>query len=88
MGMAFDPSRVPPGPRIEWRLMPKFRRWFLNDDETLVKVRSWRPSIGKYGLEWPTMLVDRKGYERSCVCAVWNWARIVAPFRNVYYTWQ
>ncbi len=79
MGMAFtDP---PPRPSFRWRLLPKLRRWFLADDDSFVGVVSWRPSIGRYGIEWPTIRVDRLG-RRERSTPVWNWARVLAPFRE------
>jgi hypothetical protein len=55
-----------------WLLRPLL--W--EEDRVLVKVKSWRPSWGPYGLEWPTMLVDTKGGQRMTVTPVWDSARI------------
>lgn len=58
----------------------RLRRWFLDDADTLVAIVSWRPSVGPYGIEWPTMRIDERGYRRRTISPVWNWARIKAPF--------
>lgn len=69
---------------FRWR-WPKFRRWFLQDDDRLIKVR-WasllRPTFVKgMGLEWISMLIDsRGGAERTSATLVWNWPRLRAPF--------
>ena len=45
----------------------QIRNWFNQQIckylqvQRIVRVKSWYPSIGPYGVEWPTMLVDRVG---------------------------
>ena len=59
----------------------RLRRWFLSDDERLVKVKSLRPSLLDGSLCWPVFLVDRRGCGRQTVTPVWDWERVVSPFR-------
>ncbi len=49
-----------------------FARIVLGPDYYIVRFKSWRPSIGPYGVEWPTMLVDRRGCYRSTITPVWD----------------
>lgn len=51
----------------------------LDRNDTIVAVKSWRPTMGKHGLEWPTMLVDKPSFRRSAT-PVWDRARL----RNVW----
>lgn len=44
--------------------------------DKLVRVKSWWPSIGPYGIEWPTLLVDRLGRTRVTETPVWNRAMV------------
>lgn len=53
----------------------------LEDKDRLIRVKSWRPSLGPHGIEWPTMLIDRNGYQRCTVTPVWNWALVRHVFR-------
>lgn len=63
--------------------MNRFVAWLLlNPKDRLVRVQSWRPSWGKYGLEWPTMLIDRRGFQRSVQTPVWNWPMVRGVFRG------
>jgi len=63
-------------------------RWFLRrllDDprDKIVRVKSWRPSLGGHGIEWPTMLIDQLGYRRMTVSPVWDGAMM----RHVFMGW-
>lgn len=60
----------------------RLRRWFLDDHDVLLKVISWRPYVGRHGLEWPTMRIRRRGCEQMSVAPVWDWARLKAPFTH------
>lgn len=51
---------------------------FLHNGETLVRVKSWRPSIGPHGVEWPTMLIDTAYGHRMTITPVWDRARLLA----------
>ena len=44
----------------------KFLRWtgHMDERDKLVRVRSWWPTLDKYGIGWPTLLVDRVGIGR------------------------
>lgn len=60
--------------------MNKFLQWLLLDkDDKLVGVKSWRPSWGRYGIEWPTLLYDRHG-QRINGAPVWDWNRVRGLF--------
>lgn len=48
---------------------------FYRDGETLVRVKSWCPSVGEYGLEWPTLLIDRPRGRRQTSTPVWRWKK-------------
>ena len=53
-------------------------KWFLRlllEGDELIRVKSWVPYWGRYGLEWPTMLVDTRSGQRSTVSPVWDKAR-------------
>lgn len=58
----------------------------LDRDDRLVAVRSWRPRMGKHGLEWPVMLVDKPSYRRSAT-PVWDRARLRNVWRRLC-VWQ
>lgn len=55
--------------------------WFLRrcgyyrEGEKLVRVKSWKPSVSHHGVEWPTLLVDRRGGRRETSTPVWAWKR-------------
>lgn len=51
----------------------------LDRNDRVVAVKSWRPSMGPHGVEWPTMLVDKPSYRRTAT-PIWNRARL----RNVW----
>lgn len=55
---------------------------FLPSRDRLIKVTSWRPSLGRYGMEWPGMLIDAHGYQRHRVTPVWNWPFVRGIFRG------
>jgi hypothetical protein len=59
---------------IEWLLM--------RPCDKVVKVKSWKPAWGKYGMEWPAMLVDMNGYRRVTATPVWNWPLVRGIFRG------
>jgi hypothetical protein len=54
---------------------------FLDRTYKVVRVKSWRPYWGKYGLEWPTILADRMG-TRSTVSPVLNWDWLRSRFAD------
>ena len=57
--------------------MKRFLSWLLlNPGEELIRVKSWVPGIGKYGIEWPTMLINMPYDTRQTVSPVWNRARL------------
>lgn len=51
----------------------------LAPNERVVRVKSWWPTWGQYGLEWPCLLVDSLGVRRTC-WPVWDWARLRSFF--------
>lgn len=63
--------------------MERFIAWLLfrNTNTTVVRVKSWKPSWGKYGPEWPVLLVNEPGYRRT-VAPVWDWCRIKSLFHR------
>lgn len=80
MGMAY--TGEPPPTRWKWRMLPKLRRWFLDDGDKLIKIRSLRLHRGQYGWEGPCMLVDKHRLNRMTVWPVWDSMRLLAPFRD------
>ena len=70
-------------PRFRLRRWPKLRRLLLSDREAFVRLRSLRPSLGPYGPEWPTMLVENRCGQRMTVTPVWNLARLREAFFDV-----
>lgn len=50
-------------------------KWFchllLGSETKFVRLKSWRPFWGRYGVEWPTMVIDRCGM-RSTATPVWD----------------
>lgn len=58
--------------------------WGFDQRTKLIAVKSWMPSIGKYGLEWPTLLIDTFLGQRETATPVWNmeWVRF-RIFRKV-----
>ncbi len=65
--------------------MRSLGKWFCNlllgPKYKLIRFKSWRPSWGSYGIEWPCMLVDDRYGKRSSVVPVWDrW-----HFRAMYY---
>lgn len=57
--------------------MRRLLEWVLGDGYKLVRVRSWRPTWGQYGIEWPTMRVRSPGGHESTMSPVWDRARLV-----------
>lgn len=47
-------------------------RLLIDRDYKLIRVKSWRPGWGKYGLEWPTIVYDTKGGLRSVGAPCWD----------------
>jgi hypothetical protein len=51
------------------------RRWMmrvlLGSGYELIRIKSWRPFWGPWGIEFPTMLVDRMGM-RETVTPIWD----------------
>ena len=47
----------------------------LDKGDRFVKVKSWRPSLDKYGICWPVLLVDR-GSGRMTTMPIWNIDRL------------
>ena len=41
--------------------------------KTIIRVKSWRPCWGRYGIEWPSLLVDTIIGQRETVALVWDW---------------
>lgn len=58
----------------------KLRRLFLQDNEKLIKVKSWMPSFYAWKLEWPMLLIDRDA-QRMIIIPVWDLARIKGIFK-------
>ncbi len=81
MGMATPNGELIPA-KIQWHMIPKLRRWFLEDDAKLVRIKSLKPFWGPYGLEWPVLLVDYLG-NRWTQSPVWCRRRLIAPWRTI-----
>lgn len=61
--------------------MRRLIAWLLlRPQDKLIRVKSWWPSWDKYGLEWPTMLIDANGYQRRTVTPIWNWPMVRGVF--------
>jgi len=64
------------------------RNWFNQQTckylhvNRIVRVKSWLPTMGPYGVEWPVLLVDRDGGQRDTIAPVWNWARVKQLFQK------
>jgi hypothetical protein len=62
----------------------RLRKLFLEDDDRLIEVKSWWPSVdrsyGKFAICWPVMLIDARGYCRQTVSPIWNGARFQRVF--------
>lgn len=82
MGMAMM-SAVPSQLAWRWRRVPRLRRWFLEDGDKLVRVKSWRPYLGPHGLEWPCLLIDSNRHRRMSINPVWDRSRLLSPFRDL-----
>jgi hypothetical protein len=54
-------------------MQARILRWLgcLDQDQKLVRVRSWWPSLDPWGVCWPCMLVDRRGGGRETCSPVW-----------------
>ena len=67
--------------------MRKIIAWLLLEPgETMIRVKSLRPTIGKYGVEWLTVTIDSRGGSRRVGTFVWDramfqhiWRRIAHP---------
>lgn len=55
----------------------------LHPGQRLIRVKSYRPYLGRYGLEWPTMLIETRGGGRETVTPVWNSAKVQALLRGL-----
>jgi hypothetical protein len=57
---------------IEWL----YRRAYWDGKRgcRVIRVKSWRPFWGPYGLEWPVLLVDSP--HRMTATPVWDWMLI------------
>lgn len=61
----------------------RFLMWLLVIDvKQIIRVKSWRPFFGRFGVEWPTLLVDSKHGQRQTITPVWDRNRIVDFFRR------
>jgi hypothetical protein len=47
----------------------------LSSNDRIVAVKSWWPTMGRHGIEWPTLLVDTPSY-RCTATPVWDAARL------------
>lgn len=83
MGMATVPYEGPPPLKWRWRRWPKFRRWMLEDNYVLVRVKCWRPDFDRGLVWWPTMLVDHRPLGRVSITPAVQWVRVLAPFRDL-----
>lgn len=72
--------RLEPG---EGAWLRTFLQWLLGTGHTVVRVVSWRPSRGQFGVEWPTMHVRSPGGRQSTVSLVWDRARIMGLWKGV-----
>ena len=50
----------------------------LGDDKIkhVVRIKSWVPTKGEYGWEWPVMLVDSVGGSRQTLAPIWDRIRL------------
>jgi hypothetical protein len=56
-------------------MLMRFLRWsgHMSEGDKLVMVTSWWPSIGRHGIEWPSMLIDTRGGRRWRMAPCWPW---------------
>jgi hypothetical protein len=63
------------------------KQWFgkivLGPHHRVVRFKSFRPWIGPYGVEWPTMLVDHRGM-RETSTPVWNYYQFRAVLLRIF----
>ncbi len=55
---------------------------FLGDNYKIIKVKSWKPYLGPYGVEWPVLLVDYNGMRQTSV-PVWDKFRFKFIFNRI-----
>ncbi len=56
-------------------------KWLCDEPGKIVRVKSWLPTRGPHGVEWPMMLVDRHGTRMTCA-PVWDRIRISELIRR------
>lgn len=66
-------------------MLRRFLEWLcFEPGEKIVLVKSWRPTRGPHGIEWPTVLLDRPpiGARRETASPVWDRVRLAQLFRR------
>ena len=59
---------------LAWVFMPEDRKRGISGE--VIKVKSWKPFWGDYGLEWPCMLIQRHGHQRQNISpCIWSYVR-------------
>ena len=55
----------------------RFLKWLLGIParHRIVRVKSWVPRMDRYGIGWPTLLVDQ-GWSRATSTYIWDWMRV------------
>ena len=57
--------------------MHKFIIWLcFAPTDKIIKLKSWWPSLGERGLEWPVVLIDNGCGRRSTQTPIWDRAMI------------
>ena len=66
VGFAAQRDRI-----VQKRMKKWLTRVVLGPHYKVVRVKSWKPWLGPYGIEWPVLLVDRLGM-RETIVPVWD----------------
>lgn len=59
----------------------RLRRWFLQDDEHLIRIISWMPIITRDEILGPLLLVRRGGRVQR-IRSIWDMPHLRAPWRK------
>lgn len=64
----------------------RFLLWLLKEcpGDKMIRVKSWIPSWGRHGLEWPTMLIETRAGRRMTATPIWDRQFLRGLFPLVY----
>ena len=58
-------------------------KWLCDEPGKIIRIKSWLPTRGRHGIEWPLMLVERQGRRMTCT-PVWDRIRLSELFRRSF----